>query len=162
MAFSRKGAAIKAATELAKARVLTPNEAEDFGIKVNRDGVRRSVFDLLAYPSVTTAEFGRLVPDALHFGEAILTQVETDAKYAVYVARQQSDIAAFLRDETIAIPAEFDFDAVAGLSNETRQRFASIRPESIGQAQRMEGITPAAITLLLATLRKRSPRRGAG
>ena len=121
-----------------------------------------SVFDLLAYPSVTTAEFGRLVPDALHFGEGILTQVETDAKYAVYVARQQSDIAAFLRDETIAIPAEFDFNAVAGLSDGTSSEIRFDSAESIGQAQRMEGITPAAITLLLATLRKRSPRRGAG
>lgn len=146
------------AANWARAVSVTPNEAEAGGIHVNRDGVRRSAFDLLAYPGVTAAHLGRLWPEADRFSASILDQVETDAKYAVYLERQGADIASFQRDEALDIPEDFDFAAMGGLSNEARQRLGSIRPRSLGQASRIEGVTPATLTLLAAGLRKsRSP-----
>ena len=89
-------------------------------------------------------------------------QVKIDAGYAVYLERQRADVAAFRRDEDLHIPDDFDFDSVTGFSNETRQKFRSIRPRTVGQAGRIDGITPAATTLLLAALRKHRLRRSAG
>ncbi|WP_307269253.1 tRNA uridine-5-carboxymethylaminomethyl(34) synthesis enzyme MnmG [Labrys wisconsinensis] len=161
-AWVAKRAALEQATALAKAVSLTPNEAEAVGIRVNRDGVRRSAFDLMAYPDVTAADVVRIWPEAAAYPAAVLEQVEIDAKYAVYMERQRADIAAFRRDEDVALPADFDFLGVAGLSNESREKLQSIRPRTIGQAGRIDGITPAAITLLLATLRKRGALKAVG
>src|SRR5262249_18574881 len=146
-------------TAFARSVSLTPNEAEAVGLRVNRDGVRRSAFDLLAYPDVVAADLARIWPEAAAYPADVLEQVEIDAKYAVYMERQRADIAAFRRDEDVALPADFDFVSVIGLSNESREKLSSIRPRTIGQAGRIDGMTPAAITLLLATLRKRGGER---
>lgn len=158
-AWKAKQAAFDAALVWSRSVSVTPNQAEVAGIHINRDGVRRSAFDLLAYPNVGFSDLARLWPEAAGFEGTVLEQVEIEAKYAVYLERQKADVAAFRRDEDIEIPSDFDFQAVVGFSNETRQKFASVQPRTIGQASRIDGITPAATTLLLAALRKRKQAR---
>ena len=159
-AWAQKKQALADASAWAKSVAATPNEAGAAGIQVNRDGVRRSAFDLLAYPDIGFAELSRLWPEAAGFTSAVQEQVKIDAGYAVYLERQRADVAAFRRDEDLHIPEDFDFDSVTGFSNETRQKFRSIRPRTIGQAGRIDGITPAATTLLMAALRKHRLRVG--
>jgi tRNA uridine 5-carboxymethylaminomethyl modification enzyme len=160
--WEARRAALAEATAWAKDQLITPDAAALAGIRINRDGVRRSLFDLLAYPSVAAGDIGRLVDWPQTVSAAILERVEIDAKYAVYAERQQRDIEDFRRSEGQPIPQTFDFAAVAGFSNEVRQKLDSIRPRSIGQAQRIDGMTPAAITLLLAALRKQARLERAG
>jgi tRNA uridine 5-carboxymethylaminomethyl modification enzyme len=159
--WEAKKAALAQASLWAKSVSVTPNEAAAAGIQVNRDGVRRTAFDLLAYPDVHFADLGRIWPEATGITTVVQEQVEIDAGYAVYLDRQRADVAAFRRDEDLLIPADFDFDSVTGFSNETRQKFQSIRPRTVGQAGRIDGITPAATTLLLAALRKHRARASA-
>ncbi|CAM5775235.1 tRNA uridine 5-carboxymethylaminomethyl modification enzyme MnmG [Labrys miyagiensis] len=158
-AWRDKQAAFAQALKWAKSVSVTPNGAESSGIHINRDGVRRTGFDLLAYPNIGFADLMRLWPEAAKFSGPVLEQVEIEAKYAVYLERQKADVAAFRRDEDVEIPHDFDFSAVIGFSNETRQKFVTVRPRTIGQAGRIDGITPAATTLLLAALRKRKQVR---
>ncbi|WP_448950114.1 tRNA uridine-5-carboxymethylaminomethyl(34) synthesis enzyme MnmG [Labrys neptuniae] len=161
-AWKAKQAAFETALAWSQSVSVTPNQAEAAGIHINRDGVRRTAFDLMAYPNIGFVDLVRLWPEAGQFQATVLEQVEIEAKYAVYLERQKADVAAFRRDEDIEIPHDFDFDAVVGFSNETRQKFASVRPRTIGQAGRIDGITPAATTLLLAALRKRKQARAVG
>src|SRR5204863_8406368 len=137
---------------------LTPTEAAQYGILLSRDGLRRSAFELLGFPNIGVVElFGRW-PQLRELSPKIAEQLEIDAKYDVYLARQAADIAAFRRDESLALPAEIDYARVNGLSNEARQKLASVRPRTIGQAGRIDGMTPAALTLLAGHVRGR--RRG--
>jgi len=133
---------------------LTPNEAARHGLHINHDGIRRSAFELLGFPTVDFAALERVWPDLAGAGAAIAAQVEIDAKYAVYLDRQAGDIAAFRKDEQLDIPTDVDFAALPGLSNEVRAKLSTIRPRTIGQASRIEGMTPAALTLLAAQLRR--------
>ncbi|WP_413990577.1 tRNA uridine-5-carboxymethylaminomethyl(34) synthesis enzyme MnmG [Labrys okinawensis] len=160
-AWKAKKASFGAALSWAKSVSVTPNQADASGIHINRDGIRRSAFDLLAYPNIGFADLARLWPEATQFAAPVLEQVEIEAKYAVYLERQKADVAAFRRDEDIEIPSDFDFGSVIGFSNETRQKFVAVRPRTIGQAGRIDGITPAATTLLMAALRKRRQPRAA-
>jgi tRNA uridine 5-carboxymethylaminomethyl modification enzyme len=127
---------------------LTPNQAVGHGIAVRQDGVRRSALDLLSLTDLSTLariwpEIGEITPD-------IAEQLEIDAQYAGYLDRQQADILAFRRDEGRTLPAGLDYGAVIGLSNEVRQKLEAIRPATLGQAARIEGVTAAALTLVLA------------
>jgi tRNA uridine 5-carboxymethylaminomethyl modification enzyme len=154
-----KMVALAAARERARDVSVTPTEAERFGFALNRDGQRRSAFDLLSYPEIGIAQIGRIWPEFLGLPATIAVQLETDAKYAVYLERQAADVAAFQRDSAFEIPETIDYDAVAGLSNEARQKFAAARPRTIGHAARLDGITPAALVLLAAHIRKGQVRR---
>ncbi len=151
--------AIKSA-ELSRGRALlqqlkaSPNAARQVGIAVNEDGKSRSAFDLLSYPDVAPADAIRLWPDVATIPEPILGQLVVDAQYAVYLDRQARDIEAVRRDEQKPIPEELDYAAIPGLSMELRQKLAEYRPQTIAQAQAMDGMTPAAITLLLAVIRR--------
>jgi tRNA uridine 5-carboxymethylaminomethyl modification enzyme len=134
---------------------VTPKQAADVGLNVNKDGVRRSALDILAYPDMT---FARLAAGWQRLAETdrrTAEQIEIEAKYAVYLDRQTADIAAARRDEGVAIPSDFEFNSVDGLSNEIKARLTAIRPETLGQASRVEGVTPVAITLLAVALRRR-------
>ena len=153
-AFAAKAAAIQAAGALVRSVSITPSEAMKFGLLVNRDGVRRTGFDLLAYPDVTMARLAEIWPDLAGLAPEIAEQVEIDAKYAVYLDRQSGDIDALQRDERSEIPQDFDYANVPGLSNEMRQKLEAVRPSTIGQAGRVEGVTPAALTLLLGLIRR--------
>jgi tRNA uridine 5-carboxymethylaminomethyl modification enzyme len=155
-----KMAALDAARARARTLAVTPNEAARFGLELNRDGQRRTAFDLLSRPNVNVTDIGRIWPEFLDLPAAVAAQIEIDAKYAVYLDRQAADVAAFRRDEAFAIPEAVDYAAVPGLSNEARQKFAAARPRTIGHASRLDGITPAALTLLAAYIRRGGERAG--
>jgi tRNA uridine 5-carboxymethylaminomethyl modification enzyme len=159
--FEQKLGTLQRARELAGSLSLTSAEAMKKGISVCQDGVRRTAYQLLALPEVTLEtlagiwpEFGELPADAAE-------QLEIDAHYAGYLSRQEADIVAFRRDESLRIPTDLDYAAVVGLSTECRLKLSAIRPLTLGQAARVEGITPAALTLVLAHIKAESGRRHA-
>jgi tRNA uridine 5-carboxymethylaminomethyl modification enzyme len=154
-----KMAALAEARDFARSVSLTPDEAERRGLALNRDGRRRSAFELLSHPAIGVAELARIWPRIAELPAKIAEQLEIDAKYEVYLSRQAADIAAYRRDESLELPETLDYSQLRGLSNETRQKLQSARPRTIGQAARMDGITPAALTLLVAHLKRRG--RGA-
>ncbi len=143
---------------LAESVSLTPNEADRFGLALNRDGQRRTAFELLSHPSVTVHDLRRIWPEFSRFDDTTAKQIEIDAKYAVYLSRQAADVAAFRRDESLSITG-LDFAAIPGLSNEVLHKLESVRPRTIGQAGRIDGITPAALTLLAAHARRPDAKR---
>ena len=155
-AFGAKLAELEAGRAAFAAVSMTPNEAVKVGLSVNQDGVRRSAFDLLAYPDIDAARLVSVWPELGHFAPAILDQIEADAKYAVYLNRQRNDIESVKRDEAVALGDSIDYASIEGLSNELRQRLMLIKPATLGQAGRVEGMTPAALALLLTTARRRS------
>jgi tRNA uridine 5-carboxymethylaminomethyl modification enzyme len=152
--FEAKLGALQKVRSRTRSLSVTPNEARRHGFSLNQDGQRRSAFELLSYPDIGWADLARIWPEFLGLPPAIAAQVETDAKYAVYLERQAADVAAFRRDEAVELPAQLDYDAVPGLSNESRQKLAAARPRTIGHASRIDGITPAALTLLAAHVRR--------
>jgi tRNA uridine 5-carboxymethylaminomethyl modification enzyme len=150
---------LAAARVLAEAVSLTPNEAERHGLALNKDGQRRSAFELLSHPDITVARLARIWPRLAELSPKIAEQLEIDARYEVYLSRQAADIAAYRRDESLELPEGFDYAALRGLSNEVRHKLESLRPRTVGQAARLDGMTPAALTLLAAHL-KRKGRKG--
>ncbi len=157
-AFGSKIAALEKARSLARSLSITPTRAAEFGLALNRDGQRRSAFELLSYPGITLGEVVSIWPELSALDGEIARQLETDAKYHVYLDRQEADVAAFRRDERMLLGEEIDYAAVPGLSNEVRYRLDKTRPATIGQAARMDGITPAALSVLVAFLRRRDRR----
>ena len=149
-----KMAALTAARELARSVSLTPTEAARHGLALNKDGHRRTAFELLSYPAIGTKELAGIWPRFGELDPKIAEQLEIDAKYEVYLERQAADVAAYRRDESLELPPELDFAALPGLSNEVKQKLAAIRPRTIGQAGRIDGVTPAALTLLAAHVRR--------
>jgi tRNA uridine 5-carboxymethylaminomethyl modification enzyme len=139
----------------------TPNEARRAGVAINQDGRVRTAFDLLSRPDQGWADLSRLWPELTGVPEDLRDQIEIDARYGVYLDRQAADIKAFRRDEELSLPADLDYGDVGGLSIEARQRLAKARPASLGQAARLEGITPAALTALLAHVKRRGRARQA-
>ena len=158
-AFQSKVKALDDGRTLLHSLKTTPNEARKAGIVVNADGHHRSAFDLLAYPGVGPAEVTLLWPQIGTIGTPILEQLSIDAQYAVYLDRQKADVAAMRRDEGVAIPAWLDYAEIPGLSNELRQKLAAHKPQTLAQAQAIEGMTPAAATLLLAIIRRGGLRK---
>ena len=155
--FTLKEAALSRARGLLEGLSLTPNAAARHGLKVNLDGMRRSAFDLLALPDVSIESLAAIWPELAGIAPKIAAQIEIDAKYAVYLDRQTKDIEAFRRDEALAIPDHVDYAGLPGLSNEIRAQLEKIRPRTMGQALRIEGMTPAAMTLLASKLRRAGP-----
>jgi tRNA uridine 5-carboxymethylaminomethyl modification enzyme len=155
-----KMSALEAARGFAQSVSLTPNEAEKHGLTLNKDGQRRTAFELLAYRDIGIAEVARVWPQLGGFAPKIAEQLEIEAKYAVYMQRQAADVESYRRDEGFELPPEFDYSALAGLSNEAKQKLSAIRPRTIGQAGRIDGITPAALTLLVAHARRKKRGRG--
>jgi tRNA uridine 5-carboxymethylaminomethyl modification enzyme len=158
---SRRAAAYRAKRErLAAARALldrlslTPNEAAAHGLSVNRDGRRRTAFQLLAHPGVTFDHLARIWPEMAALDRQTRDRISTDAIYSVYLDRQAADIASYRRDESAALPEGLDFDSLPGLSAEIRHKLSTVRPRTLGQASRIEGMTPAALTILAAEVAK--------
>jgi tRNA uridine 5-carboxymethylaminomethyl modification enzyme len=152
--FADKVAALSHGRSLLATLTASPNAARKAGIAVNEDGKLRSAFDLLSYPDVTPDDATRLWPEIAGIAPDILGQLVVDAQYAVYLDRQRDDIDAVRRDEQKPIPDDMDFTAIPGLSMEIRQKLQQFRPQTIAQAQAMDGMTPAAVTLLLAVIRR--------
>jgi tRNA uridine 5-carboxymethylaminomethyl modification enzyme len=152
-AYTAKAQQLEAGGSLLRGLSLTPDEAAKHGLAINRDGRKRSAFDLLSYPEIDLPRLAKIWPAIGNLHQPIAAQLATDARYAVYVARQEMDVAAFRKDEAIPIPAGFAFGALPGLSNEIRQKLERYKPASLGQAARLDGMTPAALMLLLAHLK---------
>jgi tRNA uridine 5-carboxymethylaminomethyl modification enzyme len=157
VAFTEKSQALQQARGLLEGLSLTPNQAATYGLKIKQDGVRRTGFMLLGF---NTIDFARLVdiwPDTLGaVDKATAKQLEIDAMYQGYLERQQRDIEAFRKDESLVIHDEMDFNAIPGLSNEMREKFTVARPATLGAAARIGGVTPAALTLLLGHIKRRN------
>jgi tRNA uridine 5-carboxymethylaminomethyl modification enzyme len=151
---AEKMSALAQARAYATAVSLTPTQANRHGLALNQDGVRRSGFELLSHPNIGVQELGRIWPGFQQMAPKIAEQLEIDAKYAVYLDRQADDIAAFRRDEELELPEGLDYEELGGLSNEIKQKLQAVRPRTLGQAGRIDGMTPVALTLLLAHVRR--------
>ncbi len=160
-AFESKSKALSEGRALLEDLTLTPNEAARHGLEINRDGKRRSAFELLSFPDIDLKRIAAIWPAVGSIAPTIAAQLEVDARYAAYVDRQEADVVAFRKEESVRIPPDFDFGAVTSLSTEIRQRLEKVRPTTLAQAGRMEGMTPAALMLLLAHLRKAPGRKSA-
>jgi tRNA uridine 5-carboxymethylaminomethyl modification enzyme len=152
--YRHKMASLTALRRMAQSLTVTPSEAERFGFALNRDGQRRTAFELLSYPDIGLGDVGRIWPEFLDVPADIGSQLEIEAKYAVYLERQAAEVASFKRDEAFEIPDRIDYSAVSGLSTEVRQKLSAARPRTIGQASRLDGMTPAALVLLAAHVRR--------
>ncbi len=133
---------------------VTPNEARRSGLKLNLDGQRRTAYDLLSYPDFSLGDLMTIWPELSNIGDKVGEALEIEASYAVYMQRQGADVAHIKRDENRLIPADFDFGSLAGLSNELKQKLGKVKPYDVAQASRIDGMTPAAISLLLVHLRR--------
>jgi len=149
--------ALNTAKSLVKSLSVTPNEAAKHGLMLNHDGQRRTAFEMLAYPDVEWTNVTAIWPQLNAIDPKIAVHLEIDAKYDVYLARQAADVQAFRRDEGLVL-TDVDYSAVPGLSNEARQKLETVRPRTIGQAGRIEAMTPAALAILAAYLRREARR----
>jgi tRNA uridine 5-carboxymethylaminomethyl modification enzyme len=160
---AEKMTALAQAHAFAASVSLTPTQARRHGLALNQDGQRRSGFELLSHPNIGVPELARIWPDFNAIAPKIAAQLEIDAKYAVYLDRQAADIVAFRRDEGLELPEGIDYAQLGGLSNEIKQKLQAVRPRTVGQAGRIDGMTPVALGLLLAHIRRnrRSPKASA-
>lgn len=159
LAFERKRQALAEGRQLLERLSLTPNEAARHGLEINRDGRRRTAFELLAYPGITLTRLAAIWPEIGKLDPKIAAQLEVDARYASYLKRQAEDVEALRRDEAVAIPLDFDFSSLPGLSTEVRQKLSLHRPATLAQAARIDGVTPAALMILLSRLKRPAERR---
>jgi tRNA uridine 5-carboxymethylaminomethyl modification enzyme len=165
--YRAKIAALEAARAIAHSQSLTPTQAARHGLALRRDGQRRSAFEILSYPEIGIADLARIWPAFGALDAKIAAQLEIDAKYHVYLSRQAADVESYRRDESHILGEDLDYATLPGLSNEVRQKLQLHRPRTIGQAGRIDGVTPAALTLLVAYLRRArgraasKPTRGA-
>lgn len=153
-AFEAKSKALSEARDFARSVSVSPTEASRHGVTLKKGGHRRTAFELLSYPNMTVTELAKIWPQFADLSPMIAEQIEIDAKYDVYLDRQAADIAAYRRDEALSLPDDLDYAAIPGLSNEVRHKLGTHRPRTIGHAGRLEGVTPAALTLLVAYLRR--------
>jgi len=156
--FEEKMDRLGAAKTVLRSLSITASEAAKSGIKIAEDGARRTGLDLLAFADVKFPDIVRLRPEVASIDTEIQDQIKRDALYANYIERQKRDVAALKRDEAQGIPVDFDYANLSGLSNELRQKLITVRPATLGQAGRVEGVTPAALTLILAKLRQKQRR----
>jgi tRNA uridine 5-carboxymethylaminomethyl modification enzyme len=160
-AFAEKAAALDVAKGQARTWTLKPKEASAVGLSVNQDGQRRSLLQLLSYPGASLDRFASVWPEIAGWPATVREQIEIDAAYAGYIDRQTVDAEAFRKEEALKLPADLDYAAVGGLSRECRDKLAAVRPLTLGQAARIEGVTPGALTALLAHVRRHDRNRAA-
>jgi len=165
---SRRAAAFRAKMEeldAVRSRLdqltITPSRLSTHGVEIAQDGVARSARDLLRFPAIDMRVLAGIWPELGGVSAAVVEQLETDGHYAAYLGRQDADIAAFRRDEDLALSGDVDYRAVTGLSAEIVQKLSAIRPANLGQAARIEGVTPGALTALLAHVKRGDARRRA-
>jgi tRNA uridine 5-carboxymethylaminomethyl modification enzyme len=152
--FTAKNSALNSAREFTKSISLTPKEAERHGLTLNKDGQRRSAFELLSHPNISISDLTKVWPRFSEFAPNVAAQIEIDAKYDVYLSRQAADVAAYRRDENFVLPETIDYAALPGFSNEVKQKLNAQRPRTIGHAAKIDGMTPAALTLLMAHVKR--------
>lgn len=160
--FDRKIENLERGRAMLQEAMLTPREMASVGLVVGQDGQRRSAYNYLSFPDVTFDDLIRIAPSLEEIDAETREQLAREATYAVFLERQQADAAAVRRDEAHVIPSDFDYAGLSGLSNEIRSKLERIRPRSIAAAARIEGVTPAALVLILSHLRRLESRRAAG
>lgn len=153
-AFEARNRDISALRDTLKTLSLTPQQAQAAGLQLNRDGLRRSAYQILSYPDIGFEQLTSIWPELNAHAAPVVTRVTADAVYSVYLDRQAAEIQAYRRDQSLKVPADLDLDAISGLSNELKLKLAAQRPADLAQAGRIEGMTPAALTLLAAHARK--------
>ncbi len=154
--FEDRSAKLQAADTMLRTLTLSPREAQSAGLKLNQDGRRRTGFELLSYPDIQWTDLAAIWPQLDEIEPAIRDSIEVDARYAVYLDRQERDIRNYNKEQALAIPRDFDFAAIRGLSNEIGQKLEKHRPLTVGQASRIDGITPAALMILIAHIKKQN------
>jgi tRNA uridine 5-carboxymethylaminomethyl modification enzyme len=159
--YGDKKAVLDQARQQGRELCITPNEAARFGLHINQNGVRRNVLELLAHPDIAFSQLTEIWPELAALPDYAVQQLEIDAKYAGYLDRQRDDIQSFRRDEGLTLASDLDYAVIPGLSNEARQKLAAARPVTLGQAARIDGMTPAALTILLAHVRRGGLQRSA-
>ena len=140
--------------DVLRSKKITPNEAAKYSVKISKDGVKRDGLELLGLKDVNLTKVRNIWADIPHYDQSIEEQIEIDAHYSGYLKRQSHDIAAFKKDESIKIPADINYDSFSGLSKEIKSKLSSIRPQTLGQALRIDGVTPAAAIILLGYIKK--------
>ncbi len=145
---------ILAVKNILKKNNLTPNEAKKYNIKIAMDGVSRSCMEIIGQRNVNMAKIRQIFTNIPEFGKLIDNQVEIDAHYLGYLQRQAKDIRSFQKDELVLIPESIKYDRLSGLSNEIKSKLIKIKPKTLGQAFRIDGVTPAAIIILLSHIKK--------
>ncbi|WP_026619488.1 tRNA uridine 5-carboxymethylaminomethyl modification enzyme [Ensifer sp. WSM1721] len=162
--FASWRASYESGRQLLQSLSITPSEGKRFGLRLNQDGQRRSAFEILSYPDQSIAALKPLWPELDAIDRGVVEALEIDAAYAVYMERQAADIAGIRREENVAIPTDFDYGALPGLSNELKQKLSEQKPRNLAQAMKVDGVTPAAVSLILSWLRRqeRDNRRVVG
>jgi tRNA uridine 5-carboxymethylaminomethyl modification enzyme len=159
--WAAKSKRLKQARDLVQSLQATPNELEHKGLSVKKDGVRRSVAMLLSYPEITWSRLAEIWPELSEIESDIQKQVEIDSLYSGYIERHESDIEAYRKDEALELPETLDYSTVGSLSNEVRQTLALARPETLGAAARIPGVTPAGVIALLRHVKRRNDKSSA-
>lgn len=152
--YQKKQQRLDLARSICQGLFLTPNEASSRGLQVNHDGIRRSAYDLLAYPHMTIERLSHFWPQLRSIDSKTIESLEIEAQYAVYLEKQAQDIAALQRDERLEIPSSLDIQAISGLSNELKTKIQEISPRSIADAQKIDGMTPAALSLIITYIQR--------
>jgi tRNA uridine 5-carboxymethylaminomethyl modification enzyme len=160
-AFAQKRDALKVGRSLVRRLSATPSALASAGIQVNQDGRHRTAADLLRYPDIDIAQLLGFWPELASLSPTVVEQIEIDGRYAGYLERQEADIRAYRRDETLLLPADLDYRAISGLSNEAREQLDAARPATLGAAARISGVTPAAVITLLRYVKRRGGARAA-
>jgi len=153
-AFHTRREKLEEARNITQNLTLTPNEAVHYGLRINQDGQRRSAYDLLSYPDISWGQLCRIWPQLTVVDPKTVEILSTEAQYAVYLTRQSQEMAALTRDEKLGIPPDLDFDAISGLSNELKAKLHQTTPRNIAEAQRIDGMTPAALSLLMTHIQR--------
>ena len=156
--FLDKQKKLQQLTNSLNSNFLSPNEAKKHSIKIAMDGVKRSALEVIGQRNVNMAKIRQIFPSIPFINRSLDKQVEIDAHYLGYLGRQSHDIETFKKDESITIPNNINYDLLSGLSNEIKSKLNKIRPNTLGQALRIDGVTPAAVILILSHI-KRSKNR---
>jgi tRNA uridine 5-carboxymethylaminomethyl modification enzyme len=152
--FLEKKKSILALTSSLQINFLTPNEAKKYDIKIAMDGVKRSCLDIIGQRNINMAKIRQVFPHIPVYNKSTEDQVVINAHYAGYLSRQSHDIKSFKKDEAVTIPSNINYDSLSGLSNEVKSKLVEVKPKTLGQAIRIDGITPAAIIILLSYIKK--------
>jgi tRNA uridine 5-carboxymethylaminomethyl modification enzyme len=160
-AFRQRASSVNQGLDLARSLSLTSGEAVRRGLKVNQDGLRRSALDLLGMPEVGWTGICALWPELALLRPDVVEALEAEALYAGYIQRQEADVAALRREDGLALPASLDYAAMPSLSAELRHKLQVVRPATLGQASRMDGMTPAALAVILGHVKRRDRQSAA-
>jgi tRNA uridine 5-carboxymethylaminomethyl modification enzyme len=154
--FTAKLEALEAARIRMAGLSATPSQLKNLGLAINQDGVRRNALELLAYPDISWARLAAIWPELQGVSPEIAEQMEIDGRYVGYLKRQAADVVAFRRDEDLSLAPDLDYDRIAALSTEVRQKLKTVRPATLGAAGRIPGVTPAALVALLRHVKRRA------